>query len=105
MPTYVILQKAADYGSAGIIAGPSSGAERQAAAVSALGGTVMNQFAVLGQYDVVLVADFPDDETVLAFSLRAQEEGFYTHAMRAFTPHEADSAVARLTKLEPGASA
>jgi uncharacterized protein with GYD domain len=100
MPTFVFLQKAPDHGAAGISAGPSKGAARQAEAIRALGGTVQAQFAVIGRFDIVLIADVPNDETALAISLRAQEEGFYTEALRAFTPEDADKAVSLLSKLD-----
>lgn len=49
----------------------SDGAWAQREAIEELGGTVERQYTVIGRYDVVVVADLPDDATSLAiFSSR-----------------------------------
>ena len=50
-----------------------------------LGGAMVDIYWTLGQYDLVVISDFPDDETVTAALLRVAEAGnIRTTTMRAF---------------------
>jgi uncharacterized protein with GYD domain len=49
------------------------------------GGSMVDIYWTLGQYDIVVITDFPDDETATAALLRVAELGsIRTTTMRAF---------------------
>ena len=51
----------------------------------------------MGAYDVVLLLDAPDDETMTAFALRLGSLGnVKTHTMRAFSRDEIESILAKI---------
>jgi len=53
------------------------------------GGRVRELLWTVGEYDIVLVADFPDDETATAAALRLGSAGnVRTNTMRAFSADE-----------------
>jgi uncharacterized protein with GYD domain len=94
-----MLQRAQDYAAAGMLASGSKGAESQRNFIEGLGGRVVAQYALNGQYDVLLIVDLPDEETSLAFALQASQDGFYTEVLSAFSPEEVDASVERLEPL------
>ncbi len=88
MATYVMLIEARGAVSAGILYSNVEGAKQQADTIALFKGKVVAQYIVLGRYDEVLIVDFPDDESALAFNLRLNAEGAYGESMRAFLPEE-----------------
>ncbi len=51
-----------------------------------MGGSQTALYWTLGSYDLVSIADFPDDETATAFALAVSSQGnVRTTTMRAFT--------------------
>lgn len=92
MPTFVLLMKANDVASRKILRSGATGAALQRKSVEALGGSIRVQFAVTGHYDVVAIADLPDEATCLALSLASSSGGLYTEALRAYSPEEVDEA-------------
>jgi uncharacterized protein with GYD domain len=64
-----------------------------------LGVTVKELYWTLGQYDVTLVADAPDDETMTAFGLSIGSLGnVRTQTLRAFTPDEMSPILGKVKK-------
>jgi uncharacterized protein with GYD domain len=62
------------------------------------GGQVRQLLWTLGQYDVVVVADFPDDETATAAVLQTAAGGnVRTTTMRAFDADQMSSIIQRTT--------
>ena len=49
--------------------------ENAAKHVESLGGKIKDIYYVFGQYDFVGIFEFPNDEAMLAFSMRAGTEG------------------------------
>jgi uncharacterized protein with GYD domain len=92
MPKYVLLFRAQEGGAMNMLAGGSEGAAAQRDAIKELGGTVEAQYAVTGHYDAVLIADFPNDASVLAASMGAEAGGLYVDALRAYSADEIDQA-------------
>jgi uncharacterized protein with GYD domain len=88
MPQYVSLLRYTQQGIANLKDSPvrldaaRKGAEK-------LGGIVHDWFLTMGQYDAVLIAEFPDDETCARFFLSIGTRGnVTTQTMRAFTELE-----------------
>jgi uncharacterized protein with GYD domain len=84
-----------------MLASGSAGADGQRAAIEALGGTVVGQWALAGRFNVLLVAEFETDAAAMAASLRATEDGFETELIRAFPPGEIDDAREHARRLDP----
>lgn len=84
MPSYVLLTSFTRPGIENVAASP----DRTVAAIDlieSLGGQVREFFVVMGRYDGVLVADFPDDETAAAAVLSLGASGnVTTETLRAF---------------------
>jgi uncharacterized protein with GYD domain len=54
-----------------------------------LGGDLRDVYVTLGQYDVVVVSEFPDDESYAQFALIVGNQGgLSTETLRAFTEAE-----------------
>lgn len=74
---------------------------KRAAAATAeaekMGAKVTDAFWTMGAYDVVLLLDAPDDETVSAFSLKLGSLGnVKSHTMRAFRREEMEGILAKV---------
>jgi uncharacterized protein with GYD domain len=62
-----------------------------------MGAKVTDAFWTMGAYDVVLLLDAPDDETVSAFSLKLGSLGnVKSQTMRAFGREEMESILAKV---------
>jgi uncharacterized protein with GYD domain len=88
MATYIILFS---YTQKGIENVKESPARLDAAkqAVQAMGAEIKEFYLVLGQYDIVVVAEAPDDETVAKMSLSIGSRGAVrSQTLRAFTEDE-----------------
>lgn len=88
MATYVVL---GNYTAQGIKNIKESPARLDAArkAAQAAGGDIKQAFLTMGQYDLVLVVEAPDDETVARLILATGSQGnVSTQTMRAFTEDE-----------------
>ena len=60
------------------------------------GGRITSTWWTIGTYDIVVVSEFPDDESVAAFLLAAAAAGnIRTTTMRAFSADEMSAIVAR----------
>ena len=90
--TYVLLLRNDAVAADLMLRSGSDGAKEQEQAVHAFGGKVIAQYAVIGRYDVVLVAEFAAHADCLAFSLGAARGGQSVEAMEALHPAEVDAA-------------
>ena len=84
MPKYVILTNWTDQG-AHDTKNTLQRTDDAAEAFSGVGGTTDSVYWTMGPYDVVTVADFPDDESASSAALKVAKQGHArTTTMRAF---------------------
>jgi uncharacterized protein with GYD domain len=103
MPTYIMLCKFTAEGLRGAKEAPQR-RQRAREAMERLGGRAIGNWLTQGRFDVVWVAEFPDDASASAFALATGMAGrLTTETLRAYTPEEADQILARLP--EPAAAA
>ena len=96
MPSYVILLNWTDQGAKNSC-DTIERAHAFRAAIESLGGKVREHLYTLGDYDVVMVTEFPGDDTVAAAVLQLSSLGnVRTRTMRAFTDQEAAAIITRL---------
>src|SRR5262245_31852582 len=96
MPTFVMLVRWTDQGVRNVKDAPK---RRQAfeKAVTSMGGKVKDAYLLLGEYDLVIVTEVPDDETAAKMLLSTAMQGnVRTTTMRAFSREEMDKIVASL---------
>ena len=88
MPHYVSLVRYTQQGMSKIKDSPSRlDAARKAA--EAQGGKIHSWYLTMGQYDAVLISEFPSDELCAKFSLSAAALGnISTEMLKAFTEAE-----------------
>jgi uncharacterized protein with GYD domain len=66
------------------------------AMVGNLGGKVREHVYTFGEYDIVMVTEFPDDETAATALLQLASLGYvHTETMRAFTDEELAAIMSR----------
>jgi uncharacterized protein with GYD domain len=96
MATYVMLMKFTPRGAANLMdarAGRAAGKE----AAAAMGVKWKESYLMMGEYDVMVILDAPDDETMARFALMGSMSGAVTtRTMRAFTEAEADRLIESL---------
>ncbi|PYK40344.1 MAG: GYD family protein [Verrucomicrobia bacterium] len=96
MAKYVSLLQFTDQG----IRNVRDSIKRAAAATAEaekMGAKVTDAFWTMGAYDVVLLLDAPDDETISAFSLKVGSLGnVKSQTMRAFRREEMESILAKI---------
>ena len=96
MPGYISLMKFTSQGVADIKASPQRIKDGLAAAES-LGIRSVGVWVTMGEYDLVVVADAPNDEAVGAFMMSLASLGnVTTQTMRAFSEEEFAQIVAKL---------
>ena len=88
MPTFVSLINWTEQGVANVKDTVVRAADARNAA-AAMGGQIKDLYWTVGQYDLVTVAEFPDDETATAFLLALSSRGnVRTTTLRAFGDDE-----------------
>jgi uncharacterized protein with GYD domain len=96
MAHYVMLLKFTDQG----IRNVKDTTKRAAAAADMagkLGAKITSIYWTLGQYDLVITADAPDDETVAAVSVKLASLGNVSiQTLRAFTASEVDGILKKI---------
>lgn len=96
MPKYVGLYSWTDQGAAGA----KSTVDRYQGAkalVESMGGTIESILWTAGPYDIVVVVDAPDDETVAAVSMALASTGnLRSVTMRGFTEDEMAGVIAKM---------
>lgn len=100
MATYIMLIKLSNDAAADI-ANAKSGRNAGKKAAAALGVQWKRSYLLMGgEYDVLIVLEAPDDETMAKFALLGTMSGAVsTRTMRAFTETEADRLVDSLGEL------
>ena len=72
-------------------------AEAATAEAEKMGAKITDAFWTMGAYDLVLLLDAPNDETVSAFSLKLSSLGnVKSQTMRAFRREEMESVLAKI---------
>ena len=88
MPTYVSLNKWTAKGFANIQDSPAR-LDKAKAAAKAVGGELKAFYMTMGDYDMVIVWEMPDDETYGKLVLKVMSEGNVEgHTLKAFTEEE-----------------
>jgi uncharacterized protein with GYD domain len=96
MPTYVSLIQFTDQGIRNVKDTIKRGDAAMAEAEK-MGMKIIEEFWTLGAYDVVLLVDAPDDETMTAFMLKVGSLGnVKTETMRAFRKEEMEGILAKI---------
>ena len=96
MAMYVSLLQFTDKG-IGSVKETTKRAQAATAEAEKMGVKITNSFWTMGTYDVVLLLEAPDDETVSAFSLKLGSLGnIKSHTMRAFSREEMDDILAKI---------
>jgi uncharacterized protein with GYD domain len=96
MPRYMILMNLTEQGAKNIKEAPTRIQEAEKA-LEAAGGKMIDFYALLGQYDYVMIADIPSDEVGLMQLLGNGKAGnVKTVTLRAFTKDEFAAAVKKL---------
>jgi uncharacterized protein with GYD domain len=73
-------------------------AEDAKALAQRMGGSLTNTYWTVGQFDLVTVADFPDDETGTAFLLALGSQGnVRTTTLRAYNANEVAGVISKLS--------
>ena len=96
MSIYVVLYKFTDQGIKTVKESPS----RMAAnlkAVEAMGGKVLGVYYTMGEYDLVGIGEFPNDEVAMTFLLALGQAGTVrTTTLKAFTVEQFTELVKKL---------
>lgn len=96
MANYVILGKFTQQG----IQTVKDSAKRRAKArelAASLGASITQAYATMGRYDLVILAQAPDDEAALKLAVQVGMQGnITTETMRAFDESEFDDALASI---------
>ena len=96
MPTYISLMHWTQEGIKAVKDGPAR-LDMAKQAAKAGGGEIKAVYLVMGQYDLVLVFEAPDDEAVARSVIANGMQGYVrTETMRAFTEDEYRKIVASL---------
>ncbi len=88
MPTYVVLSKWTNQGVQSVKQSPAR-LDAGRKAFAAAGVTLKDFYMTMGQYDMILVVDAPDDATLAKAALTLASGGnIQTETLRAFTEEE-----------------
>jgi len=88
MPTYISLINYTQQGAQNIKESPAR-FDAAKKAVQSMGGDIKQVFLTMGQYDLIIIAEAPDDETIGKFLLATGSLGnVRTQTFRAFTEDE-----------------
>ena len=96
MPTYIALFKLTDQGIKDLKSAPRR-LEAAVKAAEAAGGKMGSFYATMGEYDYVVIGEWPNDETVVTFNLALASMGnVRSTTLRAFTQEEFAALVKKL---------
>ena len=96
MATYISLLSYSQQGIQNIKESPSR-LDSTKKAFEAMGAKVVAFYLVMGQYDIIMVIEAPDDETVAKLALSISSLGsIRTQTLRAFTEDEYRKVIASL---------
>lgn len=103
MPTYIGLANWTDRG-IGSFQDTLQRLESATAVAQQMGGQLREVFYTVGPYDMVVVSEFPDDETASAFSLALGSRGnVRTTSLRAFSSEEMTGIIEKTGMADPSA--
>ena len=95
MPTYISLINWTDQGISNFKESVKR-AEAATALAQRMGGSIPHIYWTVGQYDLVTVAEFPDDESATAFLLALGAQGnVRTSTLRAYNAEEITGIMAK----------
>jgi uncharacterized protein with GYD domain len=96
MPTYIGLYKFTDQGIKAIKDAPGR-VEAAIKGAEKMGGKVIGVYVVMGEYDYVIIGEFPSDEVATTFALALGSLGnVRTTTLRAYTKEEFAAMVKKL---------
>jgi uncharacterized protein with GYD domain len=96
MPTYIGLYKLTDQGIKNIKEWPDR-YEKAIKSAEAMGAKVIGFYSVMGEYDYVAIAEFPNDEAAMASALALGSRGnVRSTTLKAFTKEEFAGVVGKL---------
>ncbi len=96
MPTYIVLGQFTDQGIRNV-KDTSKRADAAKELAKKLGAKVLDLYWTIGRYDLALILDAPDDETMVAFGLSAGKLGnVRTETLRAFSQAEINQILKRV---------
>jgi len=75
MPHYLLQAAYTTDAWAAMIKNPQNRAESVESVIESLGGRLESAYLCFGEYDSIVIAEFPDDQTAAAFSMRAAGAG------------------------------
>jgi uncharacterized protein with GYD domain len=90
--TYLLLVRADAAASLRLLTTGTRGAEGQQAAIADRGGKVLSQWALLGRYDLAVIAEFPDSTAAAAYCLSSNASGYAVELHVALAPDAVDKA-------------
>ena len=96
MATYITLLRFTQQGIENVKESPTR-LDAAKKAFQAMGAELKEFYSVMGQYDMVIIAEAPDDETVAKLALTIGSAGaIRTETLRAFTEDEYRKVIAAL---------
>jgi uncharacterized protein with GYD domain len=103
MPKYMIQASYVGEGLKGLLnEGGTKRRETVAKAIEGMGGTLESFYYAYGDYDVVGIADMPDNVSSVAFSLMVNASGVINAKTTVLlTPEEIDQATKKTVKFRP----
>jgi len=97
MATYIVLGQFTDQGIRNV-KDTSKRADAAKELAKKLGAKVRDLFWTIGRYDVVLIIEAPDDETIMTFGLSSGKLGnVRTETLRAFSQDEIKQILGRVS--------
>ena len=110
MPHYLIRWRMSEASVKGLIHSPQDRTERARALTNDFGGKLLHYFFALGEFDGLVIAEFPNNEAVVAAAIAATSTGGFSawETTALLTSQEAKSAMqmahdAKLTYKAPNA--
>jgi uncharacterized protein with GYD domain len=101
LSTYVLLIKAPKTNSQDLLDYGSEGIAGQASALAALGVSVERTYFVTSSWDLVMIAEVPDEVSSLALGLSLNAVGLYAEVLRAFDTEDLETAREKLGAALP----
>jgi uncharacterized protein with GYD domain len=96
MPTYIVLGQFTEQGIRNVKE-TSKRADAAKELAKKLGAKVLDLYWTIGRYDLALILEAPDDETMVAFGLNSGKLGnVRTETLRAFTQAEINQILSRV---------
>ena len=96
MPTYIGLYKFTDQGIKNVKDSPGR-VQDAIKAAEAMGAKVMGVYAVMGEFDIVSIGEFPNDEAAMTFALATGARGYVrSRTLKAFNQDEYSAIVKKL---------